>query len=194
MNSQEAHEYCEEYHQAFNCLKTKGGDPQPNKDGVKAFRLFRKVSCAVGGTIVSEIKRWDPSVPRAQWLKPNAATLLIRLEDEASKYAVPAWLGAFRHGDIIYFVDKPHVMGIIDKESKEPVVLVTESNEFGATYVKVISADKIRPDAIKLAPLEQFQLTRDSTRSGRFSGYAAEWFRFILDDQYWHKEMVDDAS
>lgn len=197
MTPQEAHEYCEEYYQAFSCLKTKGSrgsEPQPNKDGVKAFRLLKKISFTVGGRIVDEIKRWDPSIPRAQWSKPNAATLLLRLEDEANKYTAPAWLAAFKHGDIIYFVDKPHIMGIVDKESEEPVILVAEKNNFGAMYVKAVSADKVKPGGIKLAPIEQFQLARKNALSSLFSGYACEWFRFILDDQYWHKEMVDDAS
>jgi hypothetical protein len=194
MKSQEAHEFCEEYHQAFNCLKTKGKDPQPNKDGVKAFRLLKKISTAVATRIIDEIKRWDPSIPRAQWSKPNAATLIIRLEDEANKYTAPTWLKAYKHGDVVYFIDKPHIMGIVDKESEEPVILVAEPNKFGATYVKAVPADRVKPGAIKLAPIEEFEKARENAMSGSFSGYSKEWFRFILDDQYWHKEMVNDAA
>ena len=194
MTAQEAHEYCEEYHQAFSCLKTKGGDPQPNRDGVKAFRLLKKISFMAGGQIVDEIKKWDPSVPRAQWSKPNATTLLLRLEDEANKYTAPTWLAAFKHGDIVYFVDKPHILGIVDKELEEPVILVAEKNNFGALYVKAVPAGKVKPGGIKLAPIEEFELARKNALSGSFSGYGCVWFRFILDDQYWHKEALDDSS
>ncbi len=192
MTNGEANELCNEYQEAFRCLRTKGGEP--NRDSKKVMTLLRRVSQRVAEQIVSDIKRGDPNTPKAQWPKPKAATLTVRLAAELAKYTPPTCLANFKHGCFVYFVDAPHIKGVVDKESKESMVLVPQKNEFGPTYVRAIPADKLRAGMVELPPLEEYQAARDEFLSSQYSGYLGKWFCFLLNEQYWHEGTTNDTS
>jgi hypothetical protein len=127
MTESDAVELCERFQQNFGQLINKT-DKKPNKAGKDLRRLLLQYNYKEAEKVLDDLVRgYDPT--GSVFSRPTIGSMLSRLA-RITPETEPEWIKEFNHGDIIYWVPKPTISGIIDK-SGDGVVIYFLDDAYG---------------------------------------------------------------